>query len=71
MKISGVGQGGPAGKAGLQGGDVIVALGGAELTNIYDYMQAMNGLKIGQETDISVERGGKRLDLKMTPTVRE
>ena len=71
VKISGVVQGGPAAKAGLQGGDVIVGLGGAELTNIYDYMQAMNGLKIGQETDISVERGGKRLDLKMTPTVRE
>jgi Tol biopolymer transport system component len=71
VKISGVVGGGPAAKAGLQGGDVIVGLGGAKLENIYDYMQAMNGLKVGQETEIVVERGGKRLSLKMTPTVRE
>jgi S1-C subfamily serine protease len=71
VKISGVVQGGPAAKAGLQGGDVIVGLGGAELANIYDYMQAMNGLKVGQQTDIVVERGGKKLTLKLTPAVRE
>jgi Tol biopolymer transport system component len=71
VKISGVSLNGPAAKAGLQGGDVIVGLGGAELANIYDYMQAMNGLKVGKETDIVVERNGKRLNLKMTPTVRE
>jgi hypothetical protein len=34
-------------------------------------MQAMNGLKVGQETDIVVERGGRKLTLKLTPTVRE
>ena len=71
MKLSGVVQGGPAAKAGVQGGDVIVGLGGARLENIYDYMQAMNGLKVGQETEIIVERGGKQLNLKLTPTVRE
>jgi S1-C subfamily serine protease len=71
VKISGVVSGGPAAKAGLQGGDVIVGLGGATLENIYDYMQAMNGLKVGQTTDIIVERDGKRLSLKMTPAVRE
>jgi Zn-dependent M28 family amino/carboxypeptidase len=71
VKLSGVVQGGPAAKAGVQGGDVIVGLGGAALENIYDYMQAMNGLKVGQETGIVVERDGKRLSLKMTPTVRE
>lgn len=71
VKLSGVVQGGPAAKAGVQGGDVIVGIGGAALENIYDYMQAMNGLKVGQETEIVVERGGKRLNLKMTPTVRE
>ncbi len=71
VKISGVVQGGPAAKAGLQGGDVIVGLGGAQLENIYDYMQAMNGLKVGQETEIVVQRDGKRVNLKLTPSVRE
>ena len=64
-------QNGPAAKAGLQGGDVIVGLGGAKLENIYDYMQAMNGLKIGQTTDIVVERNGKKLTMKLTPGTRE
>ena len=71
VKLSGVSPGGPAAKAGVQGGDVIVGMGGADLANIYDYMQAMNGLKIGQTVDIVVDRGGKRLTLKMTPSVRE
>ena len=71
VKISGVVQGGPAAKAGLQGGDVIVGLGGAKLENIYDYMQAMNGLKVGEEIDVIVERSGKQLSLKLTPSVRE
>lgn len=71
VKLSGVVQGGPAAKAGVQGGDVIVGLGGATLENIYDYMQAMNGLKVGQETSIVVERNGKKVDLKITPGIRE
>jgi hypothetical protein len=71
VKISGVVQGGPAAKAGLLGGDIIVGLGGAALENIYDYMQAMNGLKVGEEADIVVERSGRRLNLKLTPSVRE
>lgn len=71
VKLSGVVQGGPAAKAGVQGGDVIVGLGGASLTNIYDYMQAMNGLKVGQATEIIVERDGRRLSLQLTPGLRE
>ena len=71
VKLSGVVQGGPAAKAGVQGGDVIVGLGGTDLANIYDYMQAMNGLKVGQQTDIVVERDGKRVSLKITPGMRE
>lgn len=71
LKISGVVQGGPAAKAGLLGGDVIVELGGAPLENIYDYMNAMNGLKVGQEAAVVVERDGKRVNLKLTPGVRE
>jgi C-terminal processing protease CtpA/Prc len=71
VKISGVLQGGPAAKAGLQGGDIIVGLGGAKLENIYDYMQAMNGLKVGEEIDVVVERNGRQISMKLTPAVRE
>lgn len=71
VALSGVVKGGPAEKAGVQGGDVIVGLGGAELANIYDYMQAMNGLKIGQAAELVVMRNGKRVTLTVTPAVRE
>ncbi len=71
VAISGVVQGGPAAEAGLKGGDVIVGLGGVQLANIYDYMQAMNGLKVGEEADVVVMRNGERLALKITPSVRE
>jgi S1-C subfamily serine protease len=71
VRISGTIAGGPAAKAGLEGGDVIVVLGGASLENIYDYMNAMNGLKVDEEIDVVVERSGRRLTLKLTPTIRE
>ena len=71
VRISGTIAGGPAAKAGLEGGDVIVGLGGAMLENIYDYMNAMNGLKVDEEIDVVVERKGRRLTLKLTPTIRE
>ncbi|MGD2134032.1 MAG: M28 family peptidase, partial [Maricaulaceae bacterium] len=71
VPISGVVQGGPADEAGLEGGDVIVGLGGVELANIYDYMQVMNGLKVGEATEVVVERDGERLTLELTPSVRE
>ncbi len=71
VAISGVVQGGPAAEAGLIGGDVIVGLGGVALTNIYDYMQAMNGLKVDEPAEVIVERDGERIELTITPSVRE
>lgn len=71
VKLSGVSAIGPAGKAGLKGGDVIVKLGGKDVLNIYDYTSLMGELKIGKETTITVLREGKSIDLKITPGSRE
>jgi len=71
VPISGVVKDGPAEKAGLTGGDVLVGLAGQEVENIYDYVRTLNGLKPGEEVDISVERNGKRQDLKIKPAVRQ
>jgi Tol biopolymer transport system component len=71
VKLSGVSAIGPAGKAGLKGGDVIVKLGGKDVLNIYDYTSLMGELKIGKETTITVLREGKTVDLKITPGSRE
>ena len=45
VKLSGVSGGGPASKAGVQGGDVIVELAGKKIDNIYDYTYAIEALK--------------------------
>lgn len=69
--ISGVTKGSPADKAGLQSGDVIVELGGKTLENIYDYTYAIEAVKPGVETTISIIRKEQKLDLKITPGRRD
>ena len=71
VALSGVAGGGPAAKAGIRSGDVIVELAGRKIENIYDYTYAIQALKIGQEVKIVVTRGDKRIELKITPGSRE
>jgi Tol biopolymer transport system component len=71
VKLSGVSGTGPAAKAGVKGGDIIIKLGGKDILNIYDYTAVLGDLKIGKETDIKVRREGKEMDLKITPGSRE
>jgi S1-C subfamily serine protease len=71
VKLSGVSPIGPAGKAGVKGGDIIIKLAGKDVLNIYDYTSLMGELKIGAETTLTVIRDGKELELKITPGSRE
>jgi hypothetical protein len=59
MKISGVRPSGPAAKAGLKSGDVIVKMGAKKILNIYDYMGILGELKAGDEVEVGVLRDGK------------
>jgi hypothetical protein len=61
MKISVVRPGGPADKAGLKAGDIIVDMGGKKIVNIYDYMEMLGKLKGGDKVDLVVMRDGKTL----------
>ncbi len=70
VKLSGVRAGGPADKAGLKGGDVIVEFGGQEITNIYDYTYALDAVKIGEPVEVVVLRDGKRVKLTVIPEAR-
>jgi hypothetical protein len=70
LLLGGVTAGGPAEKAGLQKGDVIVEIAGQSITNIYDYTYALELLKIDQPVKVVYTRAGKRLDATLTPTVR-
>lgn len=71
VKLSGVSPIGPAAKAGVKAGDIIIKLAGKEITNIYDYTYVMGDLKIGKPTAITVQRGGKEVELKITPGSRD
>jgi S1-C subfamily serine protease len=42
-----------------------------ELSNIYDYVGALNGLVPGDPVEIVVRRGGERVELEIVPGVRE
>ena len=69
--LSGVRGGGPADKAGLKAGDIIVHFAGKNITNIYDYTYALDAVKIGKPVDIQVLRKGKRITLSVTPGTRK
>ncbi len=71
LKLSGVAGEGPAAKAGVAGGDIIVKLAGRKIEDIYDYTYAIEALKIGEEVEIVVKRGDKTVSLKITPAARE
>jgi Tol biopolymer transport system component len=71
VKLSGVRGGGPADKAGLKGGDIIVEFGGKKIANIYDYTYAMDAVKIGQPLPVVVLRDGQRVTLTVTPEARK
>lgn len=66
MKISGVREGSPAAKAGLQGGDVITKFGKVDVKNIYDYTYALGEYKAGDTVDVVVKRGKESMILKVT-----
>lgn len=71
LKLSGVASEGPAAKAGVQGGDIIIELAGRKIEDIYDYTYAIEALKIGEAVKVIVKRGDQNVTLDVTPAARE
>ena len=71
LLLSGVIGGGPAEKAGLQKGDVIVEIAGQTIANIYDYTYALDVLKIDQPAKVVYMRNGERRETTLTPGARK
>ena len=70
LALSGVVGGGPAEAAGLRGGDVIVGLAGQTVTNVYDYMYALDLLKVDEPAEVVFLRGGERMTAELVPRAR-
>ena len=60
LRVDGTRKGGPAEKAGIRKGDVIVSIEGQTVTNIYDYMARLGKLKPGQVASVEIMREGKK-----------
>jgi aminopeptidase YwaD len=66
FRLSGVSPGGPAEKAGLKGGDVMLKFGNREINNIYDYVYALQDHVPGDVVTVIVKRGDQKLSLTLT-----
>ena len=71
LRLSGVMAGGPAERAGLQGGDVIVEMAGVAVGNIYDYMGALDLLKADEPAAVVFLRDGERRETRLVPVARD
>jgi len=56
----------PAAKAGVQAGDVLVSVAGAEIKSTLDVREALKGKNPGDEIEVKVEREGKAETLRVT-----
>ncbi len=62
--------GSPAAEAGVLQGDRVVAIGTRPTGDNFEALDAVLDLKAGRETSITVERDGRRIDLKIVPAPR-
>ena len=69
--LSGARKNGPADKAGVKTGDIIVELAGKKIENIYDYTHAIEALKVGQKVKIVVLRKGQQVAMDIVPGSRD
>jgi S1-C subfamily serine protease len=58
--------GGPAARAGIQRGDVIVELGGHSVTDYADLLGELRTMKPGSQVPVTVNRAGRQQQLTIT-----
>jgi S1-C subfamily serine protease len=62
---------GPAAKAGLAEGDLLIAADGKPLTGLDDLLRVLGPGSIDQSISFDLIRAGKRMSVKITPKARK
>ena len=70
VTLSGARPGSPAGLAGIVSGDVLVGLGGHDISTLEDMAFVLRTLKPGQQVDLVYLRDGKKITQKTTVGAR-
>ncbi|MFC5500465.1 Do family serine endopeptidase [Caenimonas terrae] len=68
--ITGVLQNGPAAQAGIRPGDVIVEVGGKQISAVSELLSQVAALKPGTAAGVRLQRRDENMELKVTPGVR-
>lgn len=63
LRVDGVKAGKPAQLGGMKKGDIITAVNGKKISNIYDYMARLGRLKPGERCNVDVSRNNKNIVL--------
>jgi aminopeptidase YwaD len=63
LKVDGVVSGKPAAHAGMDKGDIIIAMDGKSVKDIYEYMNRLSDFKVGQRISVDVMRGNEKVIL--------
>jgi len=64
--LMGVAPGGPADKAGIKAGDVIIQVGDQKIGSLDDFDLALRKFAAGDQVDVTVRRNGEEVKLKVT-----
>jgi serine protease Do len=65
--VTSVGRNTPAGDGGVRVGDVVVAVGSRSVDSVLAVQEAVEVATIGDELTLTLERQGKRLEIKLKP----
>lgn len=66
IMVTRVNVGGPARKAGVQTGDIIVKLDDTEITSMKNFRQALYAKQVGEKAILTVRRDGKEEQIEVT-----